>query len=171
MVLWIASSFPKQSLPLWGPSYDSLNAIGVATFGLAVTTSVFFSETAVPFTFSTHHFSESCCGPQESPLYVLRHLRPSSLGLQNLAVVPAILKMRNSVISLGPSISSTFFKNECNYKLSGSLPFSSWSVIIEISPNTFVIICIFGVCISRCRRLIFIILHISKVIFIFWYVH
>ena len=75
--------------------------------------------------------SKCCCGPQESPLYVLRHRRPSSLGPHNLAVVPAILKMRNSVISLRPLLSSKSFKNVCNYKHSWTAPFGVGSTYFK----------------------------------------
>ena len=99
---------------------------------------------AVPFTFWIRHFSESCCGPQESPLYVLRHLRPSSLGPQNLAVVPAILKMRKCVVSLRPLLSSKSFKHDSKYKHSGTSPFWFWSIIIDFSSKTIVVIRLFG---------------------------
>ena len=67
--------------------------------------------------------------------YVLRHLRPSSLGPQNVAVVPAILKMRKYAISLRPLLSSKSFKNDSNYKHSWSAWFLSWSISIDFSSN------------------------------------
>ena len=93
----------------------------------------FCHTSAVILTFSNHQFSECCCGSRKSPLYVLRHVRPSSLGCQNLAVVPAILKMRNCVISLRPLLSSKSFSNESNYKHSWTVPFLSSSVDIDFS--------------------------------------
>ena len=79
---------------------------------------------AVILTFSNHRFSECCCGSQKSPLYVLRHHRhhvcPLSLGCQNLAVVPAILKRRNCAISLRPWLSSTSLKKGSNINHFGS---------------------------------------------------
>ena len=71
----------------------------------------FCHTSAVPFTFSIRHFSECCCGPRETHNYVLRHVRPSSLGPQNVAVVPAILKMREYAISPRPLLSSKSFKH------------------------------------------------------------
>ena len=103
--------------------------------------------------------------------YVVRHVRPSSLGPQNLAVVTAILKMRKCAISLWPLLSSTSFKNVRNYKHSWSSPFLLWRIIIDFSSKTPMIICIFGVPLFCCRRLIFTILHISMEMVKFCYVH
>ena len=104
-----------------------------------------FSKTPAPFTFSIRHFPECCCGPRKSPLCVLRHGGLSSLGPQNVAVVPAILKMRNCVISLRPLLSSNSSKNDSNYKNSWSPGFLSWSLNIVFSSKTPVIISILGV--------------------------
>ena len=125
----------------------------------------------MPFTFSIRHFSECCCGPQEAQNYVVRHVRPSSLGPQNVAVVPAILKMRKCAISLRPLLSSTSSKNDSNYKHSWSGGFLSCSVNIVFSSNTTVIIRILGV-VDFCRvHLIFIIFIFLKEILKFWSVH
>ena len=131
----------------------------------------FCHTSAVPFTFSIRHFSESCSGPQESPLYEVPHLPPSSHGPQNLAVVPAILKMRNCAILLRPLLSSKSFKNDCNYKHSWSGGFSSWSLNIVFSSKPTVIISIFGVVDFLLDRLILGIFIFPEEILKFWYVH
>ena len=91
----------------------------VVWFCLAPTTLVVLCKTAVPFTSSIQHFSECCSSPQGSPLYFVRHVGSSSLGCQNIAVFPAILKMRKCVISLRPLLSSTSFKHDSNYRRLG----------------------------------------------------
>ena len=125
----------------------------------------------MPFTFSIRHLSESCCGCRETQLYVLRHLRPSSLEPQNVAVAVAILKMRKCVILVRRFLSSKSFKNDSNYKHSWSAWFLSWSNIIDFSSKTTVIISILGVPDFCGRRLIFTILHISWEILKFCYDH
>ena len=80
---------------------------------------------------------------------------------QNLAVAAAILKMRKCAILLRPFLSSKSFKHDSNYKHSWSLPFLSWSVIIDVSSKTTVNISIPGVFLFCGRRLICVILHIS----------
>ena len=90
---------------------------------------------------------------------------------QNLAVAAAILKMRKCVILLRPFLSSKSFKNDSNYKHYWSSGFLSWSIIIDFSSKTIVNISILGVPDFCCRRLIFAILHISKEILKFRYVH
>ena len=71
----------------------------------------FCRTSAVILTFSNHRFSESCSSSRESALCKVRHVHPSSIECQNVAVVPAILKISNCVISLRPSLSTTSFKN------------------------------------------------------------
>ena len=90
---------------------------------------------------------------------------------QNLAVAAAILKMRKCAILLWLFLSSKSFKNDSNYKHSGSAPFLSWSVIIRFSSKTSVNISIPGVCLFCGRRLIFTILHISTEILKFCRIH
>ena len=128
----------------------------------------FCHTSAVPFTFSIWHFSECCCGPQETQNYVVRHVRPSLLGPQNVAVVPAILKMRKYLISLRPLLSSKSFKNASNYKHSWTVPFLSWSLSIVFSSNTTVIISILGLCLFWLDRLILRIFIFPKEILKFW---
>ena len=88
-------------------------------FCLAPTTLIFVTSLLI-FAFSNHRCSKCCRGYRESQFYVMCHGRLSSFGPQNVAVVPAILKMRNCVISLRPLLSSTSFKNDSNYEHSWS---------------------------------------------------
>ena len=87
---------------------------------------------------------------------------------QNLAVVPAILKMRNCAISLRPLLSSKSFKNDSNYKHYWSPWFLSWSLSIDFSSKTPVIISILGVPDFWLDRLILRIFIFPKEILKFW---
>ena len=128
-----------------------------------------FCQTSwVPFTFSIRHFSECCSSTRKSPLYEVRHVRLSSLGPQNVAIVTAILKMRKYVISLRPLLSSKSFKHDSNYKHSWTAWFLSWSLNIVFSSKTSVILRILGVVDLCCVRLIFIIFIFPKEILKFW---
>ena len=79
--------------------------------------------------------------------------------------------MRKCVILPRPFLSSKSFKNGSNYKHSWSAWFLSWSNNIDFSSKTLVNINILGVPDFCCRRLIFIILHISQEILKFCRVH
>ena len=96
------------------------------------------------FTFSNHQFSECCCGSRENTLCGLRHVRLSSLGGQNLAVVLAILQIRKYVIFLRPLLSSTSYNNDSDYKHSWTAPFLFSNLRIAFSSTTQVIISISG---------------------------
>ena len=101
----------------------------------------------------------------------MHRLPPSSLEPQNVAVVTARLKMGKCVITLRPLWSSTSFKNDRFYKHSWSAWFLSWSINIDFSSKTIGFISLFGVPDFWSVRLIFAIVHISKVILNFCYVH
>ena len=82
-----------------------------------------------------------------------------------------MLKMRDYAISLRPLLSSKSFKNDSNYEHSWSCGFLSWSISIDFSSKTPVIISILGVPDFWLNDLIFIILHISIEILKLCYVH
>ena len=73
---------------------------------------VVFSQTAVPFTFSIRHFSESCCGCSETHDYVLRHPCSDPWVAHFCHTSLLIFTFSNCVISLRPSLSSKSFKND-----------------------------------------------------------
>ena len=130
--IWQNNSFPKQSLPLWGPSYTLLIrwSLLVSPRGEDV---VVFSETAAPFSFSIRHFSESCCGCSETHNYVLHHPCSDPWVVHFCHMSLLIFTFSNCVISLRPLWSSTSFKNGRFYKHSWSSPFLSWSINIDFS--------------------------------------
>ena len=105
----------------------------------------FCHTSAVISTFLNLHFPECCCGSRKSSLCVVRPGCPSSLEANNLAVVPAILKMRDLAISLRPLLSSTLSKNVGNYSHSWSSHFLFLRVRIDCHSKTSVIVSILGV--------------------------
>ena len=138
-------------------------------FCFAPTTLVFVTS-AVPFTFSIRHFSECCCGPQETHNYVLRHPCSDPWVARFCRTSLLIFTFSNCAISPRPLLSSKSFKNDSNYKHYWSCWFLSWSVDIVFSPKTSVIISILGVVDFCCVHLIFNIFIFPKEILIFWYV-
>ena len=131
----------------------------------------FCHTSAVILTFSIRHFSECCCGPQETHNYVLRHPCSDPWVAHFCHTSLLIFTFSNCVISLRPLLSSKSFKNDRKYKHSWSLKFLSWSSNIVFSSNTSVIISILGVCLFWLDRLILRIFIFPKEILTFWSVH
>ena len=132
---------------------------------------VVFSETAVPFTFSIRCFSESCCGCSETHNHVLRNLCSDPWVAHFCHTSLLIFTFSNCAIALRPLWSSKSFKNDRFHKHSWSAPFLFWSINIKFSSKTTGFISLFGVPLFCCRGSIFTILHISKVVLNFCYVH
>ena len=116
----------------------------VRPFCLALTTLIFVTRLQWFYNLNPH-FSECCCGPQETQHYVLPHPCSDPWVAHFCHTSLLIFTFSNCAISLRPSLSSKSFKNDSNYKHSWSAWFLSWSLNIVFSSKTTVIISILGV--------------------------